>query len=100
MAYPVVGRVILSAGIATSVASLSLAGSASAASGGASAGGSAAAKQVVKQSVYKGDSRHMGDRLLREGMSGHDVRVLQDFLTRDGFPTTIDGSSAPARCAT
>src|SRR6478672_13173232 len=45
LAYPVVGRVILSAGIATSVASLSLAGTAFAASGGSSAGGSAPAKQ-------------------------------------------------------
>jgi peptidoglycan hydrolase-like protein with peptidoglycan-binding domain len=37
----------------------------------------------------------MGDRILREGMTGHDVRVLQDFLTRAGYPTTIDGQFGP-----
>jgi peptidoglycan hydrolase-like protein with peptidoglycan-binding domain len=41
---------------------------------------------------YPGDSLHMGDRILRPGMRGHDVRVLQDFLTRAGIATTVDGA--------
>jgi cell wall-associated NlpC family hydrolase len=46
--------------------------------------------------TYPGDSQHMGDRILRQGMTGHDVRVLQDFLTRAGFTTSIDGQFGPA----
>jgi peptidoglycan hydrolase-like protein with peptidoglycan-binding domain len=42
--------------------------------------------------TYPGDSIHMGDRIMRPGMRGHDVRVLQDFLTRAGIATTVDGS--------
>jgi hypothetical protein len=32
-----------------------------------------------------------GDRALRRGAHGHDVRVLQGWLTRLGFETTVDG---------
>lgn len=33
-----------------------------------------------------------GDRALRRGMHGHDVRVLQGWLTRLGLPTGVDGA--------
>jgi cell wall-associated NlpC family hydrolase len=35
--------------------------------------------------------RTFGKRPLQEGMRGRDVRVLQDFLTRSGLRTTVDG---------
>jgi peptidoglycan hydrolase-like protein with peptidoglycan-binding domain len=39
-----------------------------------------------------GGSQHLGDRIpLKQGMSGHDVKILQDFLQRAGFATTVDG---------
>jgi peptidoglycan hydrolase-like protein with peptidoglycan-binding domain len=34
----------------------------------------------------------LGDRIpVKRGMSGHDIRVLQDFLTRAGFKVSVDG---------
>lgn len=36
-----------------------------------------------------------GDRPLRKGDRGHDVRVLQDFLTRVGLDTYVDGQFGP-----
>ncbi len=42
-------------------------------------------------------SRSLGDRIpLRKGMSGHDVKVLQDYLKRAGFTTSIDGEYGTA----
>jgi hypothetical protein len=40
--------------------------------------------------------RLFGERTLKVGMRGTDVRVLQDFLTRAGFSTTVDGQFGPA----
>ncbi len=38
----------------------------------------------------------MGDRILRQGMTGHDVRVLQDYLSIVGYDTGVDGQFGPA----
>jgi peptidoglycan hydrolase-like protein with peptidoglycan-binding domain len=50
---------------------------------------------VLAPVVQDGGSEHLGERTLKKGMQGHDVRVLQSYLTLAGFPTTIDGDFGP-----
>ena len=47
--------------------------------------------------VSSADARRItfGERDLRQGMRGTDVRVLQGFLTKVGVRTTVDGQYGP-----
>ena len=43
----------------------------------------------------KGGSQQLGNRVLHQGMRGHDVRVLQTYLTVAGYGTMVDGVFGP-----
>jgi len=95
--YPFPARAARMAGIATAaVLLLAVPGSATAQQSGFRSGGAAASGTVTcgKHQSF-GPSRHLGDRVLCEGMRGHDVRVLQDFLTIAGFPVKVSGYFGP-----
>jgi peptidoglycan hydrolase-like protein with peptidoglycan-binding domain len=38
----------------------------------------------------------LGHRVLRQGLQGNDVTILQGYLTIAGFPTSVDGDFGPA----
>jgi peptidoglycan hydrolase-like protein with peptidoglycan-binding domain len=46
---------------------------------------------LVPASAAQGAQHPFGSRVLERGSRGHDVRVLQDFLTRAGVRAAVDG---------
>jgi peptidoglycan hydrolase-like protein with peptidoglycan-binding domain len=46
---------------------------------------------LVPASAAQGAQHQFGSRVLERGSRGHDVRVLQDFLTRAGVRAAVDG---------
>jgi peptidoglycan hydrolase-like protein with peptidoglycan-binding domain len=48
---------------------------------------------------HDGGSQHLGERVLHQGMRGHDVRVLQGFLTMAGYSTPVSGWFGPVTLA-
>ena len=44
-------------------------------------------------------AKQLGWRLLRSGLRGNDVTILQGYLTIAGYPTSVDGQFGPATAA-
>lgn len=44
-------------------------------------------------------ANQLGQRVLRQGLQGADVTILQGYLTIAGFPTSVDGDFGPATAA-
>src|SRR5438105_14395690 len=40
-------------------------------------------------------STQLGRRVLRQGLHGSDITILQGYLTIAGFPTSVDGAFGP-----
>jgi peptidoglycan hydrolase-like protein with peptidoglycan-binding domain len=60
--------------------------------GAAAPGAKPAAKPARKRTPLRA---HLGQRALRRGAHGHDVRVLQAYLTTAGFATPVVGTFGP-----
>jgi peptidoglycan hydrolase-like protein with peptidoglycan-binding domain len=78
---------------------MSLLGAASATAATSQTSGGAAMQKTIRTAgtlTQPSTKRQLGWRVLRPGLQGTDVTVLQGYLTIAGFPTSVDGVFGPA----
>ncbi|MBV9604717.1 MAG: peptidoglycan-binding protein, partial [Solirubrobacterales bacterium] len=76
--------------------------SATAATANQPASGGAAMAATIKTAgtlTKPSTANRLGRRVLRQGLRGADVTILQGYLTLAGFPTSVDGDFGPQTAA-
>jgi peptidoglycan hydrolase-like protein with peptidoglycan-binding domain len=98
-----INRLVRRGGVAALVATALFAGgSAYAATNTKPSSGGAAMAATIKTAgtlTKPSTENKFGQRMLREGLSGSDVTVLQGYLTLAGYPTSVDGEFGPQTAA-
>jgi peptidoglycan hydrolase-like protein with peptidoglycan-binding domain len=66
-----------------------------------SSGGAALAATIktTAKLTQPSTATQLGQRVLRKGLSGTDVTILQGYLTIAGYPTSVDGAFGPLTAA-
>jgi peptidoglycan hydrolase-like protein with peptidoglycan-binding domain len=104
LSYSRINRLARKAGASAVIAAALVVGasSANAATKTQPASGGAAMAATIKTAgtLTKPSTAHeLGSRMLREGLHGTDVEILQGYLTIAGYPTSVDGDFGPDTAA-
>jgi peptidoglycan hydrolase-like protein with peptidoglycan-binding domain len=100
LSNPATKRIVRRVGASALMSAAVLAGAASATAATnnqQSSGGAAMAATIRTAGTLTRPStvNQLGQRLLRQGLQGSDVTILQGYLTIAGFPTSVDGNFGP-----
>jgi peptidoglycan hydrolase-like protein with peptidoglycan-binding domain len=103
LSYLHIRRVARRAGASVLIATSALgAASATAATPRRPTSGGASLQATIKTAgtlTRASTANQLGHRVLRKGLHGADVTILQGYLTIAGFPTSVDGSFGPQTAA-
>ena len=97
MSYQDIHRIAFRAGASVLIAVAMLAVASTASATPPASGGAAMQATIRTAGTLNKPStaNQLGRRILRKGLHGNDVTILQGYLTIAGFPTSVDGNFGP-----